>query len=69
MTKIISDKKTNRIKKSILILCIGWMRILSPNFVEKIGKNVVINVHPSLLPAFAGGMDRNVHQEVLDSGM
>jgi phosphoribosylglycinamide formyltransferase-1 len=28
-----------------------------------------MNIHPSLLPAFAGGMDRNVHQLVLDSGV
>ena len=28
-----------------------------------------MNVHPSLLPAFGGGMDRDVHQEVLDSGV
>ena len=24
-------------------------------------------MHPSLLPAFAGGMDKNVHQAVLDA--
>ena len=28
-----------------------------------------MNVHPSLLPAFAGGMDKNVHQAVLDAGV
>ena len=27
-----------------------------------------MNIHPSLLPAFAGGMDLNVHQTVLDRG-
>ena len=61
LTKRLQDKKVD------MILCIGWMRILSPNFVEKWEKRCY-NVHPSLLPAFAGGMDRNVHQEVLDSG-
>src|SRR3546814_10201208 len=28
----------------------------------------IYNVHPSLLPDFAGGMDLDVHQAVLDSG-
>jgi len=27
-----------------------------------------MNIHPSLLPAFAGGMDKNVHKAVLDAG-
>ena len=56
-------------KESVeLILLIGYMRILSPWFVRKY-KNRIINVHPSLLPAFAGGMDKDVHQKVLNSGV
>lgn len=51
-----------------LILLIGYMRILSKEFVQEWG-NKCMNVHPSLLPAFGGGMDKNVHQEVLDSGV
>ena len=47
-----------------LILAIGYMRILSSWFVNK-WKNKIMNIHPSLLPAFAGGMDRDVHAEVL----
>lgn len=50
-----------------LVLLIGYMRYLSKEFVEKY-RNRIINVHPSLLPAFAGGMDKNVHQAVLDCG-
>ena len=49
-----------------LIICIGWMRILSKIFTDK-WNNCCMNVHPSLLPEFAGGMDTNVHQAVLDS--
>lgn len=50
-----------------LILLIGYMRMLSPWFVNKY-KNKIMNIHPSLLPAFAGGMDKDVHQEVLNRG-
>ncbi len=51
-----------------LILAIGYMRIFSPWFVNKY-KNKIMNIHPSLLPAFAGGMDRDVHAEVLKAGV
>ena len=47
-----------------LILLIGYMRFLSPWFVNKY-KNKIMNIHPSLLPKYAGGMDRNVHEEIL----
>jgi len=47
-----------------LILLIGYMRFLSPWFVSKY-KNRIMNIHPSLLPKYAGGMDRDVHAEVL----
>jgi len=51
-----------------VILLIGYMRILSAGFVRTF-KDKIINVHPSLLPAFAGGMDLNVHQAVLDASV
>ncbi len=54
--------------KPDLILLIGYMRILSPLFVHAY-KDTILNVHPSLLPAFAGGMDMNVHQAVIESGV
>lgn len=47
-----------------LILLLGWMRILSKPFVKKY-ENRMMNIHPSLLPKYAGGMDLNVHEEVL----
>ena len=50
-----------------LIVLIGYMRILSPGF-ARAWKNKIMNIHPSLLPAFKGGMDKNVHQQVIDSG-
>ena len=58
MTMILKDYKVE------LILLIGFMRILSSDFCnEWSGK--ILNVHPSLLPKYAGGMDTNVHEEVL----
>ncbi len=50
-----------------LILLIGYMKILSPWIVRKY-KNRIMNIHPSLLPAFAGGMDKDVYRQVLDYG-
>ncbi|OGH58841.1 MAG: phosphoribosylglycinamide formyltransferase [Candidatus Magasanikbacteria bacterium RIFCSPHIGHO2_01_FULL_33_34] len=56
-------------KKNIdLVLLIGYMRIISINFINK-WRNKILNVHPSLLPAFAGKMDLNVHEEVLKAGV
>jgi len=51
-----------------LILLIGYMRILSSWFVRKY-ENKIMNIHPSLLPDFAGGMDEDVHAEVLKAGV
>ena len=50
-----------------LILLIGFMRILSTKFCQK-WQDRLLNVHPSLLPKYAGGMDINVHEEVLRNG-
>lgn len=50
-----------------LILLIGYMRILSPILV-KAYRNKILNVHPSLLPKFAGGMDADVHAQVIKAG-
>ena len=40
------------------------MRILSKEFCSE-WSDKILNVHPSLLPKYAGGMDKNVHEEVL----
>jgi phosphoribosylglycinamide formyltransferase-1 len=47
-----------------LIVLAGFMRILSADFV-RFYKGRIINIHPSLLPAYKG-MD--THQRVLDAG-
>ena len=51
-----------------LILMMGYMRIVSREFVED-WRGRLLNVHPSLLPAFAGLMNRRVHEAVLASGV
>lgn len=48
------------------ILLIGYMRILSSDFVDKWAYKI-LNVHPSLLPKFSGGMDLDVHRAVLEA--
>ena len=50
-----------------LVLLVGFMRILSAGFCRE-WQNKLLNVHPSLLPKYAGGMDTNVHEEVLKNG-
>lgn len=64
------DKKVLDVlhKNSIeYVFMVGYMRIVSDVFVEAY-RNKIFNVHPSLLPAFAGGMSDNVHKDVLDFG-
>jgi len=50
-----------------LVLLIGFMRILSAKFCQE-WQDRLLNVHPSLLPKYAGGMDTNVHQDVIING-
>jgi phosphoribosylglycinamide formyltransferase 1 len=47
-----------------LVVLAGFMRILSPAFVQHYASRL-INIHPSLLPAYKG---TNTHQRVLDAG-
>lgn len=48
-----------------LVVLDGYMRILSPSFIREY-KNKIMNVHPSLLPAFPG---RNAWKQALDHGV
>ena len=47
-----------------LVVLAGFMRILTPAFVRHY-EGRLINIHPSLLPAFTG---LNTHQRALDAG-
>lgn len=41
-------------KESIELICLaGFMRLISPGFVQRY-RNKILNIHPALLPAFAG---------------
>jgi phosphoribosylglycinamide formyltransferase-1 len=51
-----------------LVLMIGYMRIVSAAFVEE-WRGKLLNVHPSLLPAFGGLMNQKVHEAVLAAGV
>jgi len=51
-----------------LVLMIGYMRIVSDAFIQEWGGRM-LNVHPSLLPAFGGLMNKSVHEAVLASGV
>ena len=47
-----------------LVVLAGFMRILTPGFVQHYAGRM-INIHPSLLPAFTG---LNTHQRAIDAG-
>ena len=48
-----------------LVVMAGFMRILTPAFVERYRARIM-NIHPSLLPAFAG---LDTHRRVLEAGV
>jgi len=53
------------IPKNSLICLAGFMRILSPEFIKKF-KNRILNIHPSILPAFPG---LNAQRQAIESGV
>ncbi|MET3494778.1 phosphoribosylglycinamide formyltransferase [Variovorax boronicumulans] len=56
--------KTVEAHSPALVVLAGFMRILTPGFVERYAGRL-INIHPSLLPAFPG---LNTHQRAIDAG-
>ncbi|MEP3525327.1 MAG: phosphoribosylglycinamide formyltransferase [Hyphomicrobiales bacterium] len=51
---------------NIELICLaGFMRLLTPAFIEK-WTNKILNIHPSLLPSFPG---LHVHQRAIDAGV
>ena len=59
--EIISELK----KRDVDLICLaGYMRLLSASFIRAF-PNKVINIHPSLLPAYPG---LNTHERVLAAG-
>jgi phosphoribosylglycinamide formyltransferase-1 len=48
-----------------LVALAGFMRVLTPGFVDRYARRM-LNVHPSLLPSFAG---LRTHQQALDAGV
>lgn len=53
-----------------LVVMAGYMRIVTPNFI-KAYEHRIINIHPSLIPAFCGNgyYGMNVHRAVYDYGV
>ena len=64
--KIIEVLKANEIE---LVILAGYLKIVSPKLVNEC-RNKIINIHPSLIPAFCGKgyYGEKVHQGVIDYG-
>jgi len=62
VAKILKDKEVD------LVVLVGYMRILSQEFVRKFPKKI-INVHPALIPKFCGKdfFGQGVHEAVLEA--
>lgn len=64
--KIIEILKENEVE---LVILAGYLKIVSPKLVSEY-RNRIINIHPSLIPAFCGKgyYGEKVHQGVIDYG-
>ena len=63
--KIISVLTKNGVTQKNGIVCLaGFMRIISPYFIKKY-RNRILNIHPSLLPAYPG---LNAQKKALENG-
>lgn len=53
-----------------LVVLAGYLKIISPKFVEAF-RNKIINIHPSLIPAFCGEgyYGKKVHESVIGYGV
>ena len=60
VSKLISYYKTD------LLVLAGFMKILSSKFIHSLPYNSIINLHPSLLPAFQG---KDAIEQALDYGV
>lgn len=49
-----------------VVFLVGYMKIVSSILVDEF-QGRMFNIHPSLLPKFAGGMDLDVHQQVIQA--
>lgn len=73
--KILVEKEDEKIidllnKENIdLVVLAGYLKIISPKFVEAF-RNKIINIHPSLIPAFCGEgyYGKKVHESVINYG-
>ncbi|MCI2284094.1 phosphoribosylglycinamide formyltransferase [Colwellia sp. MSW7] len=55
--------KIDQLQPDVIVL-VGFMRILTPNFVQHY-QGKLVNIHPSLLPKYQG---LNTHQRAIDAG-
>ena len=64
---IIEELKAHEVD---LVVLAGYLKILTPQFIE-VYKNRIINIHPSLIPAFCGKgyYGIRVHEAVIDYGV
>ncbi len=51
-----------------LVFLIGYNRIVRKPLLDAYAKRI-LNIHPSLIPAFVGKFDRDVHEDVLNAGV